>query len=212
MDAKTIRYDPRPFAVTVAGVIGLEFLAMAFPFTEALWLTGTTRILQSLFILGAVRRYPISARIAGLSRSGMKKGIKRGFLWSCALGSLAAIAGIVIALAGLDPFRIIGVRLPSDKALLIGFFLIAALIGPVAEELLFRGVVYGFLRRFGAAAAILGSSAFFVLAHSYDGIALTHVIGGLVFAATYEYEKNIMVPITLHVLGNLALFSTAFFQ
>ncbi len=212
MDAKTIRYDPRPFAVTVAGVIGLEFLAMAFPFTEALWLTGITRILQSLFILWAVRRYSESALIAGLSRFCMKRGIKRGLLWSCGLGVLAATAGIVLAMTGVDPFGMIRVRLPSDKALLAGFFLVAALIGPVAEELFFRGVVYGFLRRFGAAAAILGSSAFFVLAHSYDGIALTHVIGGMVFAVAYEYEKNIMVPLAIHMLGNFALFSTAFFQ
>ncbi len=212
MDPKTIRYEPRPLAITLMGVAALELLAMAVPFTASLWLTGSTRMLQVFFIVGVASGYPESARIAGLSRSGMKRGIKRGLLWSCGFGTLAAIAGIGMALAGLDPLTMIGVRLPPDKAMLVVFLLIAALIGPFAEELLFRGVVYGFLRRFGAAAAILGSSAFFVLAHSYDGIALTHFIGGLVFAAAYEYEKNIMVPLTIHVLGNLALFSTAFFQ
>lgn len=212
MDPKTIRYDPRPLAVTVSGVIGLEFLALTFPFTAALWLTGITRFLQSLFILWTARRYMESTCIAGLSRLAMKRGIKRGLLWSFVLGALAATAGIVLAMAGVDPFGMIGVRLPSDPSLLVGFFLVAALIGPIAEELFFRGVIYGFLRRLGAAPAILGSSALFVLAHSYDGIALTHVIGGVVFAVAYEHEKNIMVPLTIHMLGNFTLFSTAFFR
>jgi membrane protease YdiL (CAAX protease family) len=32
-----------------------------------------------------------------------------------------------------------------------------------------------------------------------------------VFAAAYEIEKKLLVPITIHVLGNLALFSLPYF-
>jgi membrane protease YdiL (CAAX protease family) len=55
----------------------------------------------------------------------------------------------------------------------------------------------------------LGSSIIFLLAHfSNGGIAVTQAVGGLVFAFAYEMEKNIIVPVVIHVLGNLALFAT----
>ncbi|MBW2341949.1 MAG: CPBP family intramembrane metalloprotease [Deltaproteobacteria bacterium] len=38
------------------------------------------------------------------------------------------------------------------------------------------------------------------------GIPLPQVVGGIVFAVAYEIEGSLMVPITIHVLGNLAIF------
>ncbi len=208
MDTKTIKYEPRPFAITLAVVIGLELFPMALPVMDPLYTTGIIRALQAVFIVWSAFWFADKACIAGLFPAGMKKGVIRGLIWSAIFGLAAAIIAAVLALAGLDPVGMIGIGLPSEKKLLVVFFLVAALLGPVAEELFFRGVVYGFLRRFGVATALLGSSAVFVLAHSPAGIAFTHLIGALVFAAAYEYEKNIMVPVTIHVMGNLALFST----
>jgi len=39
------------------------------------------------------------------------------------------------------------------------------------------------------------------------GIPLPQVVGGLVFAVAYEIEESLMVPIIIHVLGNLAIFT-----
>jgi hypothetical protein len=39
------------------------------------------------------------------------------------------------------------------------------------------------------------------------GIPLAQVVGGIVFAVAYEIEGSLMVPITIHVLGNLAIFT-----
>jgi hypothetical protein len=36
---------------------------------------------------------------------------------------------------------------------------------------------------------------------------VTQAIGGIVFAAAYEVEGKLMVPISIHVLGNIAIFS-----
>jgi hypothetical protein len=47
------------------------------------------------------------------------------------------------------------------------------------------------------------------LPHSQSsGLALpiTQLIGGILFAVAYEIEKNLLVPITIHCLGNLAIF------
>jgi membrane protease YdiL (CAAX protease family) len=33
------------------------------------------------------------------------------------------------------------------------------------------------------------------------------MVGGIVFAVAYEVEGSLMVPITIHVLGNMAIFA-----
>ena len=51
-----------------------------------------------------------------------------------------------------------------------------------------------------------GLDLVFVLAHPiFPGIPLAQVVGGIVFAVGYEIEGSLMVPITIHVLGNLAI-------
>jgi uncharacterized protein len=187
----------------------LEFFAMGIPRTDPLLLTGALRVLQTSFIVWASCRFGSKASISGLSLPGMAVGLKRGLLWSGGFALIAAGTGIAMFLAGYHPIGMIRVSFPEQTMQLILFFLVAALVGPLAEELFFRGVIYGFIRKFGGLAAVIGSSAVFILAHSFTGIALTHVVGALVFAIAYEYEKNIMVPITIHVLGNFALFTIA---
>jgi membrane protease YdiL (CAAX protease family) len=86
------------------------------------------------------------------------------------------------------------------------------LIGPIAEEIFFRGILYGFFRRWGIPAAVILSTFLFVLSHSHTSgpaIPVTQLIGGILFAVAYEIEKNLLVPITIHSLGNLAIFTLA---
>ncbi len=211
MDTGRIKYAIVPLAIVLAGVFALELLPMALTGLDSLPATGLVRTLQAILIIWTTVRFSENTCIGGLSMTGAARGIKRGLLWSAGFGLLAAAAGIGLLLTGIDPIGLIRINpLWTDKTAIVLFFLVAGLIGPFAEELFFRGVIYGFLRRFGAAWAVAGSSALFVAAHSMSGIAFAHVVGALVFAFAYEYEKNIMVPITIHVLGNMALFSTAF--
>ena len=101
-------------------------------------------------------------------------------------------------------------QLPAGGHQLVLFFVLGALIGPIAEEIFFRGILYGFFRRWGVPAAILFSTLLFVLSHvSGTTIPITQLIGGILFAVSYEVEKNLLVPITIHSLGNLAIFSLA---
>ena len=89
-------------------------------------------------------------------------------------------------------------------------FAVGGVIGPMAEEVIFRGLLYGFFRRWGVLPAIFISTGVFVLVHllvrSVPGFAITQAIGGVVFAVSYELEKNLVVPITIHCLGNMAIF------
>ena len=56
-------------------------------------------------------------------------------------------------------------------------------------------------------AALILTTLIFVSAHAgYAGtIPVTQTVGGIIFAISYEAEANLMVPITIHVLGNTAM-------
>jgi len=83
------------------------------------------------------------------------------------------------------------------------YFIVGCVIGPFAEELVFRGVCYRFFRQWGIMVACIGSTMIFVLLHNHAPvIPITQIIGGLVFAFSYEYTKMLATPLTIHILGN----------
>lgn len=76
-------------------------------------------------------------------------------------------------------------------------------IGPVFEELLFRGVILRTLDRYHRVFAILISSALFGMMH-LNGIQLIpSFFTGCVLAYASLKEDSILLPILLHILNNL---------
>jgi membrane protease YdiL (CAAX protease family) len=113
----------------------------------------------------------------------------------------------LLHLAGINALRLLETPLPESIVSIFFYLLIGGVIGPLAEEIFFRGIVYGYLRRWGVFAAVAVSTLLFVLPHLTGGnLPVTQIVGGIVFALAYEKEKNLMVPITIHCLGNLAIF------
>jgi membrane protease YdiL (CAAX protease family) len=111
----------------------------------------------------------------------------------------------------------IGGQNPDVLLLLVPFSLL--LIGP-GEELLFRGLIQGTLRRaFQPISSIFLSSAIFAVSHatalSGDGqltyMAIVFVLA-LVLGATYEYAENLVIPAVIHGIYNAALFSALYIQ
>ena len=80
------------------------------------------------------------------------------------------------------------------------------IVAPVAEEIFFRGLIFGYLRRWGIPAAILISTALFAAFH-LPAVPVTQIVGGAVFAIAYHTGRSLMVPIVIHTLGNLAIFT-----
>lgn len=205
----TIKYDFTPFAITTVAVLGIEFAAAYIP-AGPLVITGGIRVLDILLIFTITHLFIDTAQIPGILPEKIQKGIYKGMIWSVGFGLIAALTGMGCFLAGLNPLSLIYISLPHRMDRLILFFIVAGVIGPFAEELFFRGVIYGYCRRYGVWTAIIVSTALFVLAHRVaNGIPLPQVVGGIVFAVAYEKEKNLLVPAMIHILGNISMFFIA---
>lgn len=90
-------------------------------------------------------------------------------------------------------------------------FLTAAggIIGPVAEELLFRGILYTYLRQhYKIIGSVILSSVIFSAFHLNQSLVpAVQFAGGIFFACSYEFTKNIIVPCIIHITGNIFIFS-----
>ena len=95
------------------------------------------------------------------------------------------------------------------------FILIAAIIGPILEEIVFRKIIFGALnKRFDFAIAAVISSLLFGLAHRDLPFLLTYTSMGFVFAYLYAKTKRIIVPIVAHASMNtfVVLIQVIFYQ
>ncbi|MBE9572548.1 MAG: CPBP family intramembrane metalloprotease [Proteobacteria bacterium] len=169
---------------------------------------GTARLLETVLIVLIVLIWGKGMSSIGLAPSTIVRGIKKGLIWSAAFGLVTFFAFIALFLFDINPLRLIHTHLPGKTSEIILFFLIGGIVGPIAEEVFFRGMLYGFFRRWGILMALILTTLIFVLAHPvFLGLPATQVVGGLIFAVAYEVEGSLMVPITIHILGNMAIFT-----
>jgi len=171
---------------------------------------GLARLAEIIFLLILVNIREKGFTAIGLNFADIFRGLKKGFIWAVIFGVVAGVALWIIYLAGIPAPALFQMQPPDNILDLIAFFFIGAFLAPLAEEIFFRGILYGFLRKYGISTAIIVSTLLFVLPHaSGHTFPITQVIGGILFAVSFEVEKNILVPITIHSLGNLAIFTLA---
>lgn len=77
---------------------------------------------------------------------------------------------------------------------------------PLAEELLFRGVLYTWLRRWGVAVAVAGSALIFGAAHGGGLLLLSTVAFGVLAALAYELSGSLWPAVAAHVVTNTSAF------
>ena len=98
-------------------------------------------------------------------------------------------------------------RRPAVLAVVVA---LACVVGPVAEELFFRGVLYSALRRKASRpAAMVLSGAAFSLAHTSPLGFLPITALGCLLAYLYERTGSLAGPLAVHVLHNTLLMSIA---
>ncbi|TWI71825.1 hypothetical protein LZ24_01842 [Desulfobotulus alkaliphilus] len=163
------------------------------------------RLVQCAVLLGLLffRKHPPAA--AGLGLTNLGKGIKTGILGCLLMGVSALCAGLALHFNGISPLPLIHVPLPEGTIHIILFFIAGGLIAPVAEELFFRGFIFGYLKKYGFIPALLISTTIFAMLHSPPQP--TQWIGGLGFGLAYGVSGSLAAPVIIHACGNLVLFS-----
>jgi membrane protease YdiL (CAAX protease family) len=84
----------------------------------------------------------------------------------------------------------------------------AIIVAPVGEELLFRGVLYVFIKQRGRPQlALWATSVLFALVHGNLAGFLFFIFLAMVLVAVYERTRNLFAPILLHSLFNAVNFT-----
>lgn len=169
---------------------------------------GTARLLETILILLIVLLWGKGLPSIGLASPKIFPGIIKGLTWSVGFGVVALLGFFILSISGHDPMQLIKTPLPKWPGDILLFYLVGGIVAPVAEEIFFRGILYGFFRRWGVVVALVLSTALFVLPHlGSHGLPITQIVGGVLFAIAYEIEGSLMTPITIHALANLAIFT-----
>ncbi len=205
----------KTLAVSIAAILLIEasfrFAVMVkavFPLPAL----GIVRCLESILLVAIVWWLEKGIAAIGLCRSKILTGFIRGIIWSACFGIAASLLCTILMAIGVNALDFVHSSRSSSWQHIIIFLLVGGVIGPIAEEIFFRGVIYGFFRRWGAVLAIISSTLIFVFTHPIGGsIPVTQLAGGIVFSIAYEKEQNLMTPITIHCLGNLAIFGLTIF-
>ena len=201
--------------ISIAAVLMTEVLfrpAIAALFVSPLPVIGITRMAEIILLILIVVQFEKNAGAIGLTPGEMFSGFKKGLIWSACFGIAAIVLFVLLYLTGINALRMLYSPLPHPKLLVLLYLLVGGVIGPVAEEIFFRGILYGFFRQWGVYTAVALSTFLFVLPHLTGGnLPFTQIVGGVVFAIAYEREQSLLVPITIHCLGNLAIFSLGLF-
>ena len=96
---------------------------------------------------------------------------------------------------------------------LIFFVVMAVVVAPIAEEILFRGILYPAIKQIGyPRVAVIGTALLFALFHVnlLTFASLTVVALGLI--ALYEFTDNLLAPITAHAVFNASNLIMLFWQ
>ena len=207
-------------AVAVAGlavVVVLSWVRSGLgPDVRAL-LTSTAFVLlpgllvASVWVFG-IRRYRAPWRALGLARPRARGALVLPWLALLASLGFGGVYVLVLTAAGLDsalppaipegalgegPYKIVNVA-------------VIAFIGPLAEEMFFRGFLLAALvQSLGASRGAIAGSAVFALLHFDIAIMVPVFVSGLLLSWLYLRMRSIWPPLTAHVAQNLIVVAVA---
>jgi membrane protease YdiL (CAAX protease family) len=139
--------------------------------------------------------------------------VGRAVLIAIATFLLVVITGAVLSALGLNPSSEQGLVPddwpPPDQAVFAFNVALVVLVGPLVEELLFRGLGFSLLRPFGRMVAIVGSAAAFAAVHGLvEGFALIFLLG-LGLAAMRDVTGSVLPGYALHATFNAVAVTAA---
>ncbi len=135
-------------------------------------------------------------------------GFSRAMLMGVAGGAAAAAFGLAYVMAArtFDWFPAVGQSVQSpDLATMLWLGALAVIAAPIFEEFIFRGLIFGGLRRsLGTAGAVLASAAIFAIVHPPASVVPVFVLG-LCTALVYARTRMLAASMITHALYNAAV-------
>ena len=205
-------------AMTLAGVIGSGWIAS---------LDGAQQTLAYFFLY--TTPYAVAFLLARVFAAifGWRFGPSLGLRAFDALEGIALALGVAIAgrvlstgwgvamsLLGFEPPEELDVTalMPSDALGIVLLVVLVVVIGPVVEEIVFRGALYPAIRtRTGAGVAMVLSGILFGLIHvDLLWLVVPTALLGIALAWLYEKTRSLWVPILCHAVFNLTALALAF--
>jgi len=99
----------------------------------------------------------------------------------------------------------------KEGALLLYMSVFAAVIGPIMEEIVFRGFMYGaFRKRLGVVWGMVVTSLVFSLLHAHPVGFVPIFILGMLLVYLYEKTGSLIPSFTVHIIHNLASIGMVF--
>jgi len=80
---------------------------------------------------------------------------------------------------------------------------------PIGEELIFRGVIFGWMRRWPLPVAVIVSALVFAVMHGFSVVFPVAVVLGIVTAMIYHHSGSIWPAVMLHAVNNGIAFGAA---
>lgn len=198
-------------------LVGLAVLALvAFGTPALLRPLGLDPVARGLFlaslsglagIAGFAAAYGL--RVRSLAAFGVRRTTVRWILLGVAGGVVAFVAsrilGLVLFALGVQPGDL---QAPYTEAGSAGAWSVVlslvflALLTPLGEELVFRGVVTTGLLRYGKVVGVGGSAVVFALMHGVNVIFVTALVVGLIAAELRRRSDSVWPGVVTHVVNN----------
>lgn len=161
-------------------------------------------VLAYLFVF----KFKQNIKILGLKKAGLKKNISLGLL--IAFVSYLMVDGLYFLLWP-NHYTMENIKLVKNLNSFLDYFLlflIAFILGPFIEEIVYRGILYSpFRKKYGPMKAIIISSIFFTIIH----FVLPTFIFSLLLGFLYEKTESLISTIVAHSIYNLFVTLTAFY-
>ena len=96
---------------------------------------------------------------------------------------------------------------PGEWTSSVSAFFLLCILGPAAEEIIYRGFVYERCLRFlPAAGALVLNSLLFAAAHKTSAEMAAALVAGILFSLAREKSGSIAAPVIAHVMINAVVF------
>lgn len=197
-----IQNDPAPIKgwSIVAFLVALPLFLM-----PAIWLLGERSMLAMLALFFASGLIALVIAVSPMGRRALPAlGFRPARFWTVVLGTVGALL-VSVAVSQLGEPE--GVKQALDVArtpsLLVASLAVMALLAPLVEEVVFRGLLYGWVAgRWGTTVAWLVSSILFAAAHVEPAHALLVLPLGLWFGWLRRRTDSLWPSLVAHMVNN----------